>query len=176
MIPRILHDLLIVNQNPFELAPFRAILTSSTMTLDQVLSIVSESDKSGMAMREYAMQQLAAVPGYDWCGVYALDGDELVLDAYVGAPTEHGRIPIGVGVCGSAVAENRNKIIADVREEENYLACSLETRSEAVVLIKNAEGTILGQIDIDGHQVGRFTADDERALSALAEQLAARWN
>lgn len=129
-----------------------------------------------MRLRELAMQQLAAIPGYDWCGIYALDGDELVLDAYVGAPTDHARIPVGVGVCGSAVAENRNKVIDDVRQEENYLACSLETRSEIVVLIREpGSERILGQIDIDGHAVGRFNEADEAALTALGEILAERW-
>jgi GAF domain-containing protein len=96
------------------------------------------------------------------------------LDAYVGAATDHTEIPVGRGVCGSAVSENRNKVIADVREEENYLACSLETRSEIVVLIKKGD-MILGQIDIDGHVVDRFRREEEEFLSEMAEILASKW-
>lgn len=130
---------------------------------------------SGRALRQRAMEFLAEQPGYDWCGIYRLEGETLVLDAYVGADTDHTRIAVGVGVCGSAVSENRNKVIEDVREEANYLACSIATRSEIVVLIRKGE-TVLGQIDIDGHTVGRFTAADEAMLSELAEVLAARWD
>src|SRR5262249_21238490 len=86
-----------------------------------------------------AMRLLAeSLPHYRWVGVYWLDGDSLILGPYVGAPTEHSRIPVGRGVCGTAVAEGKNQIVADVRVLSNYLACSLETRSEIVVLIRKA--------------------------------------
>lgn len=122
-----------------------------------------------------AMEMLSALPGYDWCGVYRFENRELILDEYVGAPTEHVRIPIGVGVCGTAVAENRNLTVEDVSKVDNYLSCSFSTKSEIVVLIREGNGTILGQIDIDGHRVGNFDATDEAFLEKLAALFAARW-
>src|SRR5437868_734938 len=71
---------------------------------------------------------------YHWVGIYWLRGDELVLGPYVGDATEHTHIPVGQGVCGTAVAENKNQVIADVRQISNYLACSVKTRAEIVVL------------------------------------------
>ena len=65
-------------------------------------------------------------------------------------------------------------MIEDVRNLYNYLACSLQTRSEIVVLIRRNE-EILGQIDIDGHEVGAFDKSDETFLERLAEILAERW-
>ncbi len=121
------------------------------------------------------MTLLDGLPAYDWSGIYRLEGDELILDEYVGASTEHTRIPVGKGVCGTAVAEQRNQVIEDVRELANYLACNTQTRSEIVVLIRR-EGQILGQIDIDGHTVGAFDASDEAMLEAMAEVLAERWD
>lgn len=121
------------------------------------------------------MELLGGLENYDWAGVYRLEGDELVLDEFVGEPTEHVRIPVGRGVCGTAVAERANQVIEDVRELSNYLACSTKTRSELVVLIYSADGTILGQIDIDGHRVGAFDASDETFLSEMAQILAERW-
>lgn len=135
---------------------------------------LAETDLRGRELREEAMRRLSRLPGYNWSGIYALQNDTLVLDAYVGAATDHTHIPVGRGVCGTAVAENRNVVVDDVRELDNYLACSLETRSEIVVLIRRG-GDILGQIDIDGHEVGRFTAKDEAMLSRLAALLADRW-
>ena len=117
--------------------------------------------------------QLDRLPGYDWSGIYRLEGD-LLLDAYVGAETDHVRIPIGRGVCGTAVSENANQVISDVRELSNYLSCSTQTRSEIVVLIRDGD-KVLGQIDIDGHTVGAFDATDERMLVEVAEILAERW-
>lgn len=141
---------------------------------DEILELVKESELSGRELREFAMAQLDTLPTYDWSGIYVLRGEVLHLDAYVGAATDHTEIPVGRGVCGTAVAENKNQVIEDVRELTNYLSCSAFTRSELVVLIRNGE-TILGQIDIDGHEVGAFDAQDERFLDELAALLAYRW-
>lgn len=121
------------------------------------------------------MSLLSSHDTYCWSGVYRLEGDELVLDEYVGEATDHVRIPVGRGVCGTAVAERSNQVIEDVRSLSNYLACSLKTRSELVVLIYALDGSILGQIDIDGHKVGAFDATDEAFLEELAKVLAERW-
>lgn len=139
----------------------------------QVLHL-QDSSSTGREFREEVVAALDKLDGYDWSGIYRLEGDTLVLDAYVGAATDHTRIPIGVGVCGSAVAENRNKLIADVRQEANYLACSLTTRSEIVVLIWRGD-QILAQIDIDSHQTNRFKEFDEQMLEWLAGLIATRW-
>lgn len=122
------------------------------------------------------MEQLDSLEAYNWSGIYRLEGETLILDEYVGAATDHTRIAVGVGVCGTAVAEGKNQVIDDVRELSNYLACSLETRSELVVLIWDSKHEILGQIDIDGHTVGAFDASDEEMLEAIAKILAERWN
>ncbi len=121
------------------------------------------------------METLAAMPGYDWCGIYALHGKELILDAFVGEATTHTRIEVGVGICGTAIQEDKNQVIADVRAVGNYLACSTQTRSEVVVLIRRG-GDVLGQIDIDGHEVGVFDAQDEIFLESLGAILAERWD
>jgi len=137
------------------------------------------------------MEQLDSLDTYNWSGIYRLEGDTLVLDEYVGAATDHTQIPVGRGVCGTAVAERANQVIEDVRELTNYLACSTQTRSELVVLIYESAGTpiptlppakeqgegprIIGQIDIDGHQVGAFDASDEQLLTDMAKILAQRW-
>lgn len=120
------------------------------------------------------MEHLGGLDGYDWSGIYRLEGDVLVLDAYVGAATDHDRIPVGRGVCGTAVAERADQVVTDVRELTNYLSCSTQTRSEIVVLIERG-GEVLGQIDIDGHSVGRFGEADRLFLREIAEILASHW-
>lgn len=120
-------------------------------------------DRARLAMRRIH-ERLSA---YDWIGVYWLRADGLELGPYFGAPTEHTHIPVGVGVCGTAVATGENQLIGDVRELSNYLACSLETRSEIVVLLRDDEGRVLGQIDADGHSVAAFDQEDEAFLTAV---------
>ncbi|HLK16604.1 MAG TPA: GAF domain-containing protein [Fimbriimonadaceae bacterium] len=141
---------------------------------ERLVARLAASRSKGLALRAEAMELLAGLPNYDWSGVYRLEGDTLVLDAYVGEETDHTRIPVGRGVCGTAVADDRNQVIADVRELTNYLSCSTKTRSEVVVLIRREE-KVLGQIDIDGHQVGAFDSSDEELLERVAGLLAANW-
>jgi L-methionine (R)-S-oxide reductase len=142
---------------------------------EAVLKAVQGSPLKGMALRLHAMKLLSQLEGWDWSGIYRLEGENLILDAYEGAATDHTVIPVGRGVCGTAVAEDRNQVIEDVLQLDNYLACSLSTRSEIVVLIRR-DGVILGQIDIDGHQVGRFGSEEEEFLIKLSDLLAARWD
>jgi len=110
-------------------------------------------------------------PHYNWVGVYFIEGDELVLGPFVGAPSPHVRIPIGKGICGAAVAERQTVVVPDVNADSRYLACSLETRSEIVVPIE-AGGRILGEIDIDSHTPDAFGPDDRALLEAIAHRLA----
>ena len=140
----------------------------------KILNELNASTLSGSELRKFAMEQLDQLQDYNWSGIYRLEGETLVLDAYVGAATDHTHIPVGRGVCGTAVAEDKNQVITDVRELTNYLACSTQTRSEIVVLIRKGD-TILGQIDIDGHRVGAFDSSDEQLLEDMAAILADRW-
>ncbi len=97
------------------------------------------------------------------------------LGPFLGAESEHTRIAIGQGVCGTAVAENADQNIPDVRALKNYLSCSIDTRSELVVLIKNSRGKILGQIDIDSHTLNAFGPAEEEAVKKVANELGELW-
>jgi L-methionine (R)-S-oxide reductase len=113
----------------------------------------------------------AAGPPYTSVYLYMLQGDELLLEAWSGRDTEHTRIPVGQGVCGTAVATGADQNIGDVRAIENYLACNLFTRSELVVLIRRGE-RILGQIDVDSDQADPFTPGEVAEVRKVADALA----
>lgn len=132
---------------------------------------VSHPSKLSAAVKDVA--RLSSL--FDWVGIYVLNGDVLELGPYIGAPTEHTEIPVGVGVCGTAVARNQDLNVPDVRAIDNYLACSLATRSELVVLVRNPEGRIVGQIDIDSHTLNAFRAEDEQSVRRVAQELGAQW-
>lgn len=136
-------------------------VVESSATRDEVLRQAVRILKEG---REY----------YNWVGIYLIDRDTLVLHNYIGKPTEHTHIPIGKGVCGVAVAEGSNQIVGDVTKLDNYLACSVETRAEIVVLIKRGS-EILGQIDIDSDLENAFTVEDEALLGRVADLIARRF-
>ena len=120
----------------------------------------------GAFTREVGRQELlrlaaehirSAGPPYTSVYLYMLYGKELVLEAFAGRPTDHTRIPVGRGVCGTAVATGKDQNVGDVRAIENYLACNLFTRSELVVLIRRGD-LILGQIDVDSDLPDPFDA------------------
>ncbi|HEX5131121.1 MAG TPA: GAF domain-containing protein [Candidatus Krumholzibacteria bacterium] len=117
----------------------------------------------------------AASPRFDWTGIYELFPDNtLRLGPFIGAPTDHVFISVGRGVCGSAVAEGRDKNVPDVSKEPNYLACSSATRSELVVLIRK-DDRIFAQIDIDSHDLDAFNEQTEREVRMVADWLAERY-
>lgn len=118
-----------------------------------------------------ASRMRAAGSPYTGVYLYLVHGSDLVLEAFAGRPTEHTRIPIGTGLCGRAVAEQRDINAADVAQEPDYLACSLETRSELVVLIRGGR-EILGQIDVDSDVVNGFGDAEQAAVKDVADALA----
>src|SRR5467141_198491 len=93
---------------------------------------------------------------FHWTGIYEMFPDNVLrLGSFIGAPTDHVFIAVGRGICGTAVAENRNINVPDVAKAPNYLACSTSTRSELVVLIRKGR-RIFAQIDIDSHEFNAF--------------------
>ena len=102
---------------------------------------------------------------------YMLHGNDLELEAYAGRETEHTRIPVGKGVCGTAVAEQRDQNVADVSVIGNYLACNVVTKSELVVLIRRGDH-ILGQIDIDSDVPNGFGEREHAEVKEIADALA----
>lgn len=113
----------------------------------------------------------AAGPPYTSVYLYMLHGEMLILEAFSGRATDHTHIPVGKGVCGTAVATGEDQNVGDVRTLGNYLACNLETRSELVVLIRRGS-QILGQIDVDSDVEGRFAPEEQAAVKLVADALA----
>lgn len=113
------------------------------------------------------------IPHYNWVGFYFRNGDkeELKLGPYVGAATDHTIIPFGKGICGQVAVSNETFVVPDVSKEDNYLSCSIDTKSEIVVpIFKNEEN--IGQIDIDSHELDPFTEEDVKLLGFVCEKVA----
>lgn len=108
---------------------------------------------------------------YNWVGIYIVQENDLVLGPWKGPnATEHTKIPIGKGVCGSAAATGKTEIVDDVCSDKRYLACFISTKSEIVVPIKK-QGKIVGEIDIDSDKIGAFTIKDKIFLEKVADML-----
>ncbi|HEX2451632.1 MAG TPA: GAF domain-containing protein [Gemmatimonadales bacterium] len=122
-------------------------------------------------LRMAAEKIRAAGTPYTSVYLYMLQGDELVLEAHAGRETDHTRIAVGDGICGTAVATGLDQNVPDVRAISNYIACNAWTRSELVVLIRRG-ATILGQIDVDSDEPDPFDAGEEAEVRKVADALA----
>lgn len=111
-----------------------------------------------------------ALPRINWAGFYFLQGDELVLGPFQGKPACV-RIPVGRGVCGTAVADARSQLVPDVHAFPGHIACDVASRAEIVVPLMDAHGEIVGVLDIDSPEPGRFDAADLAGLERLARVL-----
>ncbi len=106
----------------------------------------------------------------NWTGFYMLDPSDpqtLILGPFVGDPTPHIRIPVTEGICGAAVATGETVIVDDVNSDPRYLSCSIKTKSEIVVPIYLRE-SVVGEIDIDSHDLAAFTGVDRVFLEEVA--------
>ncbi len=107
----------------------------------------------------------------NWVGFYLLENDILVLGPFQGKPACI-EIPVGHGVCGTAVAEDRTILVPDVHQFPGHIACDSASNSEIVVPI-HAGGQIIGVLDLDSPHVGRFSEEDRAGLEGFVRVLEA---
>ena len=105
----------------------------------------------------------------NWAGFYIMDDGKLVLGPFQGK-TACIVIPVGKGVCGTAVAENATQLVADVHQFPGHIACDSASNSEIVVPIR-VGGKVWGVLDIDSPEFGRFSEEDRAGLEAFARVL-----
>lgn len=135
---------------------------------------ISRLKSPEIALRTVCETINAKLADYDWVGFYFMNHDtqKLHLGPYVGDPTDHTIIDFGKGICGQVAVSGETYLSADVNAEANYIACSINVRSEIVVPMYK-EGRLIGQIDIDSHKVDRFKAEDEAFLKEINEIIVA---
>ena len=109
------------------------------------------------------------LPEINWAGFYKMIDGQLVLGPFQGK-TACIVIPVGKGVCGTAVAQDKTQLVYDVHEFPGHIACDCASNSEIVVPI-HVNGEIWGVLDIDSPFVGRFTEADREGLEAVAAVL-----
>lgn len=105
----------------------------------------------------------------NWAGFYLLEGDSLVLGPFQGK-IACVRIPVGKGVCGTAVATDSVQRVEDVHAFDGHIACDAASNSEIVLPISVA-GQVIGVLDIDSTQYARFSEEDENGLKELVARL-----
>ncbi|HBI39814.1 MAG TPA: histidine kinase [Tenacibaculum sp.] len=147
--------------------------------MDNIIEIKTQIEKicSSQTSKEEKLQQIcnylaSEISYYDWVGFYFKNGDkrELKLAQFFGEPTEHTIIPFGKGICGQVALSNKNFVVQDINEQDNYISCGWKVKSEIVVPIF-VNGQNIGQIDIDSHSKNPFSSKDEELLEFICEKV-----
>ena len=102
----------------------------------------------------------------NWAGFYLMENGMLVLGPFMGKPACI-EIPVGKGVCGTAVAEDKTQLVYNVHEFPGHIACDSASNSEIVIPLKKG-GEIIGVLDIDSPSIGRFDEGDKAGLEIFA--------
>ncbi|NVK28522.1 MAG: GAF domain-containing protein [Flavobacteriia bacterium] len=139
--------------------------------LSKVDIILTSKKEHGLA--EVCELLMHEIEYYNWVGFYFMNDETQILEIgpYAGAETEHTRIPYGKGICGQVAVSGETFKVDDVYTQDNYIACSIETKAELVVPMKR-DGKVIGQIDIDSHYAAPFSEEDEELLSNICGKIA----
>jgi GAF domain-containing protein len=146
------------------------------MNTDELIAQLDGLAAGGASMQtllETAVNGLHTLdPRFHWTGIY-----ELFRTKRCVSDRSSARPP---STCSSASARvsaaprspsDGTSTCPDVSKATNYLACSTDTRSELVVLIRSGE-TIWAQVDIDSHQLAAFDDRAEATVQRVADWLA----
>jgi len=147
------------------------------MNTDQIkkntLEIINSSTARQEKLQKIAELLNSEVEVFDWTGFYLSSETEermLELGPFVGEETDHTRIPYGTGICGQAADTLDTFVVQDVSEADNYLACSVDVKSELVVpIMKN--GKFVAELDIDSHIKNAITDEHKNLCEWICKEI-----
>jgi L-methionine (R)-S-oxide reductase len=143
--------------------------------LDQVKTIIKSDTKRDEKLHAICELLDSKIDVFDWTGFYLASETEermLELGPYVGEETDHTRIPFGTGICGQAAETLETFVVQDVSAANNYLACSVDVKSEIVVPIMKGD-TFIGELDIDSHTKDAITPELTELCENICKELSA---
>lgn len=135
----------------------------------QLQSLIEDNEYEITALSNAAAMVWELLDEINWAGFYLMRDGMLILGPFQGK-VACTRIPVGKGVCGTAVAQDCAQLVKNVHEFPGHIACDSASNSEIVLPI-HKNGAVYGVLDIDSPSFGRFTDEDEQGLGMLAEVL-----
>lgn len=143
------------------------------MTKDEKYQLLTEQIKALTAGEDDAVSVMANVcaaihetMGFFWTGFYIVKGEELRLGPFQGSVACM-HIGYGRGVCGTAWQQCQTQVVPDVELFPGHIACSSLSRSEIVVPIVTADGTVKAVLDIDSTELATFDQTDAAYLEQI---------
>lgn len=150
---------------PEDKAEFYQLLNSQLKSLLENETFVIPNLSNASALLAVAFKDI------NWAGFYLMNEGELLLGPFQGKPACI-HIPVGKGVCGTAVAKNETQLVSDVHAFPGHIACDSASNSEIVVPIR-VNGQVVGVLDIDSPLLARFDERDQAGLEKFVEILEA---
>lgn len=139
--------------------------------LNEQVSLYTAGESDRTAVLSNASAVIAqAFPDANWVGFYLVSGDELVVGPFQGKPAVS-RIGYGEGVCGTAWKENKSQVVEEVSCFPGHIACDCSSRSEIVIPLRKADGSIWGVLDMDSVLYAYFTEEDRAGLEEVVKLL-----
>ncbi len=148
-----------------------------TQLLKQAQELIEAEPHPLPSLANVSALIFSMLPDLNWVGFYLMSGGELLLGPFQGKVACI-RIPVGQGVCGSAVSENRTMLVPNVHEFPGHIACDGASNSEIVVPIHNGKEKIIGVFDIDSPVLSRFTEEEKELFEGIVNLLESKvdWN
>lgn len=150
-----------------------SVAFSKSGTREQIYAEIAPQIDALVAGEEDAMANLANVAavlkealGFLWVGFYLEKSGQLVLGPFQG-PVACTRIDLDQGVCGHSYTTRETVIVPDVDKFPGHIACSSASRSELVLPILNADGSVFGVLDVDSDKLSDFDETDAAGLQAV---------
>lgn len=109
------------------------------------------------------------LPDLNWAGFYLMKDGGLVVGPFQGNPACI-HIPVGKGVCGTAVQRDETVLVPDVHQFPGHIACDSASQSEIVIPI-HMDGSVVAVLDIDSPRKNRFADEDRRGLESVVKKI-----
>ena len=143
-----------------------------TELLQQIKGLLASKEPLNDRLQQVCQLLSDEVSHYNWVGFYMVEPatpNLLILGPYLGDPTDHERIEFGIGICGTVAETKRTMVVQDISKVTNYIPCSHMVSAEIVapILRGGADGTVLGELDIDSHTLAPYTDDDIELVEAI---------
>jgi len=136
---------------------------------EQAQEIINADPWYVAALSNLSALIMDSLPDLNWAGFYLMRGGQLVVGPFQGKPACI-HIPVGRGVCGTAVEKDEMQIVPDVHAFPGHIACDGASASEIVIPI-HKDGRVIGLLDIDSPVMGRFSEEDASGLQVIAKMI-----
>lgn len=146
-------------------------MTTDTPLADRIAALTAGEDDAIALMATLACEIHHEDDRFDWTGFYRVVAPDLLkIGPYQGG---HGclQIPFSRGVCGACARSGEAQIVDDVEAFPGHIACAATTRSELVLPVRDASGTLIAVLDIDSDRPASFTRKDADALQAILDRV-----